>query len=350
MWLSRRAYEPKNDMPSNGFQCLPKFPGFLQGVQHDQAPGSEVPACLSPPFVLGFFPRSVVQFVSICFVSANHVDPLQPFAAFLAWIVSLSTVSPPACVCVCVAMLSLFVFVCLLDLARLHVFPPNSNRVDTFVGRRMLLQLVVWKDKCDVCLPTIPTPEEAADLLLDKQKALEVRRLLLDAQVCDTYATHMQHMLLESARSLQRSQVFWQKIYKPPEAFKENKAWLRRQEIYQSGIQPLIWLKRIENGGMMGYADVCSMQYYARIQIEDVRCADMCRLFWDLHISTSLQALLKDKIEQAQALGKEAIISGVHILVISLDLSGAIQWPLKAGTSTQDSDRYSRILKHFRSF
>lgn len=55
-------------------------------------------------------------------------------------------------------------------------------------------------------------PEEAADLLLDKQKALEVQRL------------HMRHMLLESASQ----QVFWQ-IYKAPEAFKENKA--LRQEI-----------------------------------------------------------------------------------------------------------------------
>lgn len=42
--------------------------------------------------------------------------------------------------------------------------------------------------------PTMPTPEEAADLLLDKQKALE---------------------------------VFWQKVYKPPQAFKENKALLK---------------------------------------------------------------------------------------------------------------------------
>jgi len=40
----------------------------------------------------------------------------------------------------------------------------------------------------------MPTPEEAADLLLDKQKALE---------------------------------VFWQKVYKPPQAFKENKALLK---------------------------------------------------------------------------------------------------------------------------
>lgn len=42
--------------------------------------------------------------------------------------------------------------------------------------------------------PTMPTPEEAADLLLDKQKALE---------------------------------VFWQKVYTPPQAFKENKALLK---------------------------------------------------------------------------------------------------------------------------
>lgn len=39
-------------------------------------------------------------------------------------------------------------------------------------------------------------PEEAADLLLDKQKALE---------------------------------VFWEKVYKPPEAFKENKALLKEK-------------------------------------------------------------------------------------------------------------------------
>eukprot|EP00434_Breviolum_minutum_P005372 symbB.v1.2.004737.t2/scaffold275.1/size244369/7 len=45
----------------------------------------------------------------------------------------------------------------------------------------------------DKVAPTIP-PEEAADLLLDKQKALE---------------------------------VFWDKVYKPPEAFKENKALLK---------------------------------------------------------------------------------------------------------------------------
>lgn len=41
-----------------------------------------------------------------------------------------------------------------------------------------------------------PLPEEAADLLLDKQKALE---------------------------------VFWEKVYKPPEAFKENKALLKEK-------------------------------------------------------------------------------------------------------------------------
>ncbi|CAE7252034.1 KIF6 [Symbiodinium natans] len=51
-------------------------------------------------------------------------------------------------------------------------------------------------DKRRLPQPTMPPADEAAELLLDKQKALE---------------------------------VFWQKVYKPPEAFKENKALLKER-------------------------------------------------------------------------------------------------------------------------
>lgn len=60
-------------------------------------------------------------------------------------------------------------------------------------------------------------------------------------------------------------QVFWDKVYKPPEAFKENKAGL-----------------------------------------PDERHCQASKCFERTYSNNAAKALLKDKIEQAQALGKEA--------------------------------------------
>lgn len=109
--------------------CLPNFPKFpgFQRVQHDQAPGSEVPACLS---VCAWSICSVVQIYSMCICLC--LFPWQPLLLGL-------------CLCLCLCLcgsccLCLFVFVCLLVCICLHAFSLNS-----------MIRLLMFVGCCDLC-------------------------------------------------------------------------------------------------------------------------------------------------------------------------------------------------------